>query len=55
MFGNFDMSKMGEMLQVAQNEAKQMDKEGSNNTFVAHRGQSVKTVGLQGEVGVVVV
>lgn len=49
MFGNFDMSKMGEMLQEAQKQAKQMEEESSNKTFVAKSGGGMIEVSMNGK------
>ncbi len=48
MFENIDFSKMGEMLQKAQEEAKKMQEESANRTFTAKSGGGMVKVTANG-------
>ncbi len=48
MFENMDFSKMGEMLELAQKQAKKMEEENSNKEFTAKSGGGLVKVTLSG-------
>jgi len=48
MFENMDFSKMGEMLEVAQKQAKKMEEEASSKEFTAKSGGGLIKVTLNG-------
>jgi hypothetical protein len=48
MFENMDFSKMGEMLEKAQQQAKKMEEEASNKEFTAKSGGGLVKVSLNG-------
>jgi len=48
MFGNLDMSKMGEMLEQVQNQANQMQEESANKSFCAKSGGGLIEVVING-------
>ena len=48
MFENIDFSKMGEMLQKAQEEAKKMEEESKNKEFTAKSGGGLVKVSANG-------
>ncbi|MFK5881350.1 MAG: YbaB/EbfC family nucleoid-associated protein [Sulfurospirillum sp.] len=48
MFENMDFSKMGEMLEVAQKQAKKMEEEANNKEFSAKSGGGLVKVSLNG-------
>ncbi len=48
MFENMDFSKMGEMLELAQKQAKKMEEDASNKEFVAKSGGGLIKVNLNG-------
>jgi len=48
MFENMDFSKMGEMLEVAQKQAKKMEEEASNKEFTAKSGGGLVKISLNG-------
>ena len=48
MFENFDFSKMGEMLEVAQKQAQKMQEDASNKVFVAKSGGGLVSASMNG-------
>jgi len=48
MFENFDLSKMGEMLEVAQKQAQKMQEDASNKIFVAKSGGGLVSASMNG-------
>ncbi len=48
MFENFDLSKMGAMLEEAQKEAQKMQEEASNKEFTAKSGGGLVSVSMNG-------
>ena len=48
MFENMDFSKMGEMLELAQKQAKKMEEENNNKEFTAKSGGGLVKVTLSG-------
>lgn len=49
MFDNIDFSKMGEMLQTVQENAKKMQEEAKNKEFTAKSGGGLVSVSINGE------
>ena len=49
MFDNFDFSKMGEMLEKVQQQAKDMHKEAESKTFTAKSGGGMVKVSMSGK------
>ncbi|WP_331774629.1 YbaB/EbfC family nucleoid-associated protein [Sulfurospirillum sp. 1612] len=48
MFENIDLSKMGEMLEMAQEQAKKMEEEAKSKEFTAKSGGGLVSVSLNG-------
>ncbi len=48
MFENIDLSKMGEMLEMAQQQAKKMEEESKSKEFTAKSGGGLVSVSLNG-------
>ncbi len=48
MFENMDFSKMGEMLELAQKQAKKMEEDAGNKEFTAKSGGGLVKVSLNG-------
>ncbi len=49
MFDNLDFSKMGEMLEAAQKQARELEEESSKKEFTAKSGGGLVSVGVNGK------